>query len=348
MPSDEKDSLVEANLTDIFNNEKIQNSHIGRRLRKMIESAERSVTPPFPRQVQIETSNICNHKCKFCAHTLMKRPMAQIDRSRFERLVKEAHACGAREIGLFAGAEPLACKNIVEHIQFCKDIGYEYLYISTNGALGNKKLYKRMLDSGLDSIKFSINAGDKEEYISIHGRNDFEKVISNLKFVGEYRKNLGHRVYVGVSFVGMDTTKGSFQNLKSHVSGYIDEIIYYDASNQSGQMHELPNPPYRECHLPFNKVHISLEGFLKACCNDYENYLAIEDLSKVSMIDAWHSKRFQHLRQMHIENKLEGLVCANCIHASKVAPMPINEVLASRNAFWSYQERRSSEGSDEK
>lgn len=325
---------LEANLSDIFSKLEDQGTHVGRRLLKMISESKTVTAPPFPRQIQIETSNICNHKCEFCAYTLMRRPKGYMDKALFDRLVKEAFDCGAREIGLFAGAEPLTCKWLDKFIESCRDIGYEYIYISTNGVLADGLTLKNLLDAGLNSIKFSVNGGNRETYKIVHGKDDFDKVIENIKHIAEYKKNTSCNVYLGVSFVGMDHSRESFGSLKSILDGVVDEIIYYEASNQSGQMPGFPNPPYRECHLPFNKVHISREGFLKACCNDYENLLAVEDLNLYSMKDAWLSDRFKELRLRHIENKLEGTVCGNCIRASAVPPKPLNPDLISHSVFW--------------
>lgn len=325
---------IEANLTDIFVKADAQGSHVGSRLLKMIAEAQCIERPPFPRQIQVETSNICNHDCEFCAYTLMNRRKGYMDRDLFKRLVTEAYTCGAREIGLFAGAEPLTCKWIDEYITYCRDTGYEYIYISTNGTIGGSAMLQRILDAGLHSIKFSINGGDRDIYNAVHGRDEFDKVIENVRFVNEYRKTVSQKVYLGVSFVGMPHTKDSFANLKILLGGLVDEIIYYDASNQSGQMPGLPDPPYRDCHLPFNKAHISREGYLKACCNDYENLLAIEDLNKMGMMEAWHSERFQKLRRRHMGNDLDGTVCGSCIRASKVPPSAENPSLVNHPVFW--------------
>jgi MoaA/NifB/PqqE/SkfB family radical SAM enzyme len=329
-----KNDAIEVNLTNIFQNSDDQGSFIGKRLLKMIEGAEETEAPPFPRQIQIETSNICNHQCSFCAYTLMQRPKNHMDKNLFRQLAKEAFSLGAREIGLFAGAEPLTCKWIDEYIAFCRDIGYEYIYISTNGALANQEKLKLILDAGLNSIKFSVNGGNRETYKLVHQKDDFDTVINNIKFVNEYRKTLTQNVFLGVSFVGMPHTNSTFNDLKELLADIVDEIIFYEASNQSGQMPELIDPPYRNCHLPFNKAHISLEGFLKVCCNDYENLLAVEDLKKMSLMEAWHSERFKALRQKHINNDLQSTVCANCIRGSKDIPKPLNESLASPKQLW--------------
>jgi wyosine [tRNA(Phe)-imidazoG37] synthetase (radical SAM superfamily) len=333
MNKDKRDAL-EANLTDIFSKEEDQGSHVGKRLLKMIKDSQRDPTPPFPRQIQIETTNICNHKCEFCAYTLMKRPKGVIREDLFERLVREAFDCGSREIGLFAGAEPLTCKSLESHIKMCKEIGYEYIYISTNGALGGPDLFRRLLDAGLHSIKFSVNGGDRATYEQVHGKDNYDRVLKNIRFVSEYRHSVTQSVFLGVSFVGMPHTNDSFEKLKKEIKDDVDEIIFYEASNQSGQMPHFPDPPYRDCHLPFNKAHISKEGFLKVCCNDYENLLAVEDLNQMTMMDAWHSDRFQKIRRDHIEDKLDGSVCGNCIRASKTPPKALNDDLINHVIFW--------------
>lgn len=329
-----KRDQVFANLTDVFTKGDAQGSHVGARLLKMIAESKRDLLPPFPRQIQVETSNICNHACEFCAYTKMERPKRHMDRGLFERLVTEAYQCGAREIGLFAGAEPLTCKWIDQYIVLCREIGYEYIYISTNGALADQDRFRKILDAGLSSVKFSVNGGDRETYKLVHGRDDFDKVIANIRFVIEHRRTLPRPVYVGVSFVGMPNTEHTLDNLRRLIGAEVDEILYYEASNQSGQMGDLPDPPYRDCHLPFNKAHFSLEGYLKACCNDYENFLAIEDVKAMPMMEAWHSQRFQQLRRRHVDDDLEGTVCANCIRASKRQPRPINRELVPRSDFW--------------
>lgn len=330
-----KDNSVKtANLTDIFETNDDQGSWVGKRLVKMINESVRSETPPFPKQIQVELSNICNHSCSFCAYTTMKRKKEFMNKDKFKKTVIEAFDLGAREIGLFAGAEPLTCKWLNEAISICKEIGYEYQYISTNGSLASEEQLKNLIDAGLNSIKFSINGGTPEIYKRVHGRNHFDKVINNVKFVDTYRKENSIKMFLGVSFVGLPDTNDSFENLKSILGPYTDEMIYYEASNQSGQMPELPLPPYRDCHLPFNKAHISLEGYLKACCNDYENYLTIANLEEMTLMDAWHSEIFKNLRRKHIDNNLDGTLCGNCIRACASQPKPLNSNLAGEIPDW--------------
>jgi hypothetical protein len=75
--------------------------------------------------------------------------------------------------------------------------------------------------------------------------------------------------------------------------------------------------------------HAGGRSHLKACCNDYDNYLAIENLNDMSPAEAWHSERFRALRRRHLDDALDGTLCGKCIRRSAAAVRPINGELLS-------------------
>lgn len=302
---------------------------LARRFSSFKRSSVRTATPPFPRQVMFEVTNICNHACSFCAYTTMTRARRQMDRPLFLRLASEAYELGAREIGLFSGAEPLTCKHLEEYIAHASELGFEYIYISTNGSIGEADKYKGLIDAGLDSIKFSINAGERERYARIHGRDDFDRVVSNVDYVCAYRKTLDRDFRIMISFVEIPENAGDFDLLKARFDSKVDEMVLYEANNQSGQMVDLPDPGLENCELPFNRVNISREGYMRACCNDYENALALENLNDISLADAWHSEHFRRLRQRHLDDDLAGTLCGSCLRGCHDKIDPINPQLAT-------------------
>ena len=241
----------------------------------------------------------------------------------------KGYELGAREIGLHGGSEPLTCKKLEDHIAYCRDLGFEYIYFSTNAALADEKRIKRLIDAGTHSIKVSVNGGDRDTYHKVHGRDDFEKISRNIEFINEYRKTAPQKVYLAISFVEIPENRDSVPALKKRFAGIVDEIFHVVASNQSGQMLNLPVAPYlpETCQIPFNQVNITREGYLRACCNDYQNMLAIEDLSKMSLADAWAGARFRNLRARHLEGSLAGTLCHNCIKGCSEPVRPLNPAL---------------------
>ena len=51
------------------------------------------------------------------------------------KLMKEARAFGATDLGLQATGEPFMDKRLADFVLEGKKMGYEYVYINTNGAL---------------------------------------------------------------------------------------------------------------------------------------------------------------------------------------------------------------------
>jgi sulfatase maturation enzyme AslB (radical SAM superfamily) len=305
--------------------EKAPESRLWDRFSRLIGETELTEVPPFPRQILVELANICNHRCSFCAYTKMTRPSQYLDPELFHRLMKEAYELGAREVGLHGGSEPLTCKQLESHVSYCRDIGFEYIYFSTNGALATPERFRALVDAGTSSIKFSVNGGDREAYRLVHGKDDFDKVMANLKSVSEYRKEIGRTLYLSVSFVEVPENAASFANLKSLAGPLVDEIFHVKASNQSGQMLNLPVKPHMPstCQIPFNQVNITREGYLRACCNDYQNNLALYDLNEGTLADGWQGEAFRSLRRRHLQARLEGTLCHSCIHGvrSEVSPL---------------------------
>ena len=133
-------------LNDLLKEKEKNKSVIADRLINSEETKEYKNQPKFPKVIQVETTNICNHGCAFCAYPKMERPKKHINREVFIRIVKECYELGSREIGLFSGAEPMTCKWLDEYVKICKDIGYEYSYISTNGSLGKTEKYLKVIE----------------------------------------------------------------------------------------------------------------------------------------------------------------------------------------------------------
>ena len=317
------------NLNNLVKDKTQDKSHIADRIISDKKKKVFQEVVSFPKVIQIETTNICNHGCSFCAYTTMERPKRHIDKGVFKRIIEECYELGSREIGLFSGAEPMTCKWLDEYIKLCKEKGYTYTYISTNGSLHKFEKYKKIVDAGIDSIKFSVNGGTKEVYKLVHGKDDFEKVIENIKAISLYRKETNKKLWLGISFVAFDKNRFTFEILKNEMKDFVDEIIMYEANNQGGQVEGLPPPEVHQedCALPFTKAHFTAEGYMRACCNDYENYLAIDKIENKKIIDIWNGEIFRNLRKKHLDDKLQGTMCGKCIRNCKDKISPINPLL---------------------
>lgn len=152
--------------------------------------------PPFPRNMLIEVTNRCNHKCIFCAHKKMRRPFGNCDKRSMTNIIRQAFELGTREVGFYLTGEPLLNNDLEYYVGLCKKIGFEYIYLTTNGVFAEKERIRKLCEAGLSSLKFSINAATKETYQFIHGRDDFDKVFRNLIDINELKIGGGKNKYI--------------------------------------------------------------------------------------------------------------------------------------------------------
>lgn len=279
--------------------------------------------PPFPySNFLIETSNACNHACLFCAHQKMKRPINTIKPEFVRDILQQAFDLGTREVGFYATGEPFIVKELPEYIKWAKDIGYTYVYLTSNGALATPEKIRAVIDAGLDSIKFSINAPERKMYAFIHGRDDFDVVMEHLKYLNEYRETSGRNYKIFVTGILTRYTENIRDMYADVFHGLADEIVFKNVYNQGGYMPEIDtllkctydDEEYRRCNLPFDAISITCEGYLSVENADFENMLVVADLNKVSLKEGWYGERMKAIRQAFIDDKLEGTICDGCVH----------------------------------
>lgn len=300
--------------------------------------------PPFPKKsLLIEVTNLCNHRCIFCAHKKMKRKQGTINFDFCCHVLQDAFDNGCREVGFYATGEPLLYKQLSEVISKAKKIGYTYTYITTNGILLSESKIKEICDAGIDSIKLSINAVNRRKYNFIHGKDNFEAVIDNLKQLYLYReqRNLNYKIFI--SYIATKYTEDDMEEFLYKYQQYCDEIVFLPVINQTGMNCEieelacvkehnlLVNKPIS--HIPCSRVFTGLlvtyEGYLSACCADFENQLIIADLNKVSLKEAWNSNKAIEIRKRHIQRDVSGLICDNCCTFDKKFFSPLSPEFAT-------------------
>ncbi len=311
------------------------------RLKEISCVKDYNLFPTFPtKNLLIEVTNACNCNCIFCANRKMQRKRRFIDEKFAFKVLRDAYELGTREVGFYTTGEPLLNPNLPYFIKEAKSIGYNYVYITTNGILLNDKFTLLLVNSGVDSIKFSINAINDEDYKFIHGVDCYNVVINNLKKLYNFRKDNNLHFKIFVSYIATKFTDYGVELIKDYFKDYCDEVAIINVRNQSGMMPEVNSllsckknddkvqaERLVPCHYVFDTVNVSCEGYLTACCADFENYLAYADLNVVSLKEAWHNQIITNLRMKHLNNNLCGTLCDNCIYSLKNVPEPLSSDL---------------------
>jgi MoaA/NifB/PqqE/SkfB family radical SAM enzyme len=281
------------------------------------------VENPTPRNIMLGLTNTCNHRCVFCPHEKLKRKTAVLDPDLISRVITQAYDLGVREIGLYLDDEPFMSKHLEDSAKLAKSAGYEYIYCTTNGSLATPERVSRLYENGLDSIKFSVNAGDRDTYAKTHGHDHFDTVISNIKAADRLRKESGKNVGLFLSFVEYSQNAGQLGLLKRLLGDSIDEYhtltasdVYFD-ENESAKM-GMKKYVYEKCDMLFNRIHVTGEGLVSACCGDFSLKLIMGDLRERPLKDIWFGEAFRRLRRWHLEGDIpRDCECYKCFDYSK-------------------------------
>ena len=312
----------------------MKKNYFEKRVKKFDIKTKNKFIKQIPKNALVELTNACNHACIFCHNPMMKRSINSIDINVFKSFVLKGVSEGLEEVGLYSTGEPFMTKNLHQFVKIGKDSGLKRVYITSNGALAKLSKVQECIKAGLDSIKFSINAGSKETYKIIHGQDDFDKVIKNLKDIYYYKNKNNIKLQLLCSFVFTDLTKKETISFKKKYQKYFDEEInFIKAANQGGHTkdrsdiltktidNEINNrnnlnleKNIKPCGMLWDRLHLTSEGNLTACCVDYESDLVYKKFSaKEKIIDQFNSEQIVNLRAKHLNNDIKDTICYNCI-----------------------------------
>ena len=252
----------------------------------------------------------------------MQRKVGRMDKEKAFDILQQAYDLGTREVGFYATGEPFLVPDLADYIAEAKRIGYTYVYLTSNGSLATPEKIRAVIDAGLDSIKFSINAPSRKLYKFIHGMDHFDRVIEHLKYLNQYRQETGRNYKIYVTGILTRFTERLQDKYYELFGDLTDQIVFKHVYNQGGYMPEIEqylrcdcdDEVRRNCNLPFDAISITKEGFLSIENADYENMLIVADLNKVSLKEGWYGEKMKEMRRRFLEDDLAGTICDGCVH----------------------------------
>ena len=302
-----------------------------------IDSTHLGVNIPAPKSVKIELTGRCNFNCSFCARSMKLREQSDMDFEFYKRVVLDMYNSGVEELGLFYLGESFLYPKLVESIKYAKDIGIPYVFLTTNGSIADPFIVGKCIRAGLDSLKFSLNYADQEQFISIARVKGplYERILDNIRVAKSVRDALhretGHKCGLYASYIAYDQAqKPKMDKVVNELSMFLDEIYALPLYNQAsfvqktvdnlgyvpvagnlGRLDALREP--LPCWSCFTEGHITWDGHLSACCFDHDNRFSMGNLNSLTFMEAWNSEKFQTLRAAHLAKEVKGTPCEKCV-----------------------------------
>jgi MoaA/NifB/PqqE/SkfB family radical SAM enzyme len=292
---------------------------------------------PAPRSVKIEVSPRCNYRCGFCAlRTREVQPKWDMDLGLFKRVTREMYEAGVEEIGVFfLGESFMNPQLLVDCVEYLKsEVGMPYVFLTSNASMAFPEAVEACMNAGLDSLKWSVNAVDRDQFTEIMAVSGklFERALENIEAAYERREKGGYSTGLYASSIRYDGNQQEKMEalLASRVKPFVDEhywlplysmgafatlreeeLGYRPTAGNQGRLAALRDP--LPCWSAFTEGHVTADGMLSACCFDAASGWTMGDLTKLSFMEAWNSPEFVRLREAHLQKDVRGTVCEKCI-----------------------------------
>jgi len=160
-----------------------------------------------PTHVQIILSDLCNQDCHFCAYRMEggfstanfadesgnKNPNRKIPTEKALEIVEDCHRLGVGALEFTGGGEPTVHPQWAQIIGRAQDLGMGTGLV-TNAVLV-KESHREVLER-LTWLRISLDAGSAQTYDRIRKSNMWDRVLKNIKMIGELNGPL-----VGIGFV---------------------------------------------------------------------------------------------------------------------------------------------------
>jgi len=285
---------------------------------------------PFPITVELDITNLCNHRCPECVVSYFRRAdKSALTYKTAKNIIMQLAKCKIRGLIFTGGGEPLCNQQALKIVELAKSKGLDLGFI-TNGSFLDEESGKVLLKN-CTWIRVSLDAGTPEVFRLSHGmgEKEFYKVVDNIRSLVAIKKKIKSNCTVGVGFLTCDYSAkdmlkaaslakelgvdylqfrprqihhgGRFVYKWTDVHGKIAECLKYTDNNfqvlYSKHKYEMAHDPqygrhYQKCYGQQFAAVISAQAKMFICCHTrgYEKY-CIGDLKKNSLKEIWSSKR---------------------------------------------------------
>lgn len=280
----------------------------------------------FPIVLAIEPSSKCNLRCKMCFQSSdtfknSNQNNSIMSMDLYNKIMSELDENNLYSIVFASRGEPLLNPNISEMIKIAKEKNVLDIKLNTNAVLLNEKLARKLLQSGLDLIVFSIDSIIPEHYKAIRGV-DLNIVLKNINNFLKIKKEefpnskLKTRVSMVITNKYKENLDDEVIKAKEYWLSKVDELAI---KSENDFIHIYDNQEYLEnqlnvCNLLWERLYIWSNGDVNPCDIDHLSTLKLGNLNEGNTIkEIWNSKRMNNLREDHLKNRNNmKCVCKNC------------------------------------
>jgi len=287
-------------------------------------------------KLSLETTNICNAKCVFCANPVMTRRKQPLDMEAFCKAVDEFAAMGGTDIDFNATiGDPLLDPRLLERARYVR----RHPQFANLGFVTTLQwLHRFPLDdffaAGFTWLAVSTTLSGRERYHEFFGVDLYDRMLANLVALLEENNRRGRPIHVAISIKPTNEplarviahpdleriARLTDQDLAATVRSqgfYVDDWL--GAVTLPSYLKKRPLYPrsFRPCRLLYAGLMVYSNGNVGACsCRDFEatSELILGNVKDATLGDLWTGDTLARLREDWRRRNRVPDICRSCRH----------------------------------
>lgn len=271
----------------------------------------------LPERATVDFAMKCNLRCAMCPvwgdddEEAINGVKGIMDRALADKFVDELEPAKTLiHPGMYG--EQLLIPNLKERFRYINDRGMA-LSINTNGLTLTENIAEFLVDIGLESIAFSIDAVTPDTYKIIRGVEKLEKVEAAVHRMLAARGDKSEP-RIGVSFTKQEENcheEEAFVEKWAHVVDFVRVgHVFVD-----GKFLDMPKPKgeRQPCPALYSTLPVHNDGAVSICCLDGFKEVTVGNVFEDGVAAIWQGEAFAKVRYYHETGQIDKVpFCAKC------------------------------------
>ena len=282
--------------------------------------------------VSLEAHTICNQACYFCPVSIAPREDYFMPTALYERIVSELSAFRSTIDAVFMinYNEPTVDKRFLDQVKTIKAAGLPPAVLTNGSGLTPERIDALVEMGGLRYLSINLSTLDRERYTKERGGDHLVRVLSNVEYAKD--RAVAERMDIVVLGTGDENHQRDFAEITERFRGSRFNVKSYEVMDRAGYLQiglKVSSEPrtLRGCDnvgsRPLEHLHITPRAHVVLCCEDYDEYHKIGDLTEQSVLEVLEGDEIAKLRRWTygLEEAPANYICRKCTFA-RFAPRP--------------------------
>jgi radical SAM protein with 4Fe4S-binding SPASM domain len=301
--------------------ENLKNNKFADYRHQWVENPRKYIVSKFPLHLDIESTNVCNLKCPYCAAAKGNwgnKNLGFMDFGLFKKIIDEASSEGCYCVKFSLRGEPMLHPKLLNMIKYTVDSGIIDCYFNTNGMLLTEDTINKIIETGLPRLSISIDGWDKTSFEKNRLGANYDIICKNIENLIKIRKKYNvTRPKLRIQTVMLPEIREHWDEYVNNWSDIADEIGFLDAREETpGVDHRGNISKGFSCPFLWQRMTILWDGTLLPCLmhgvDDFK-LMSFGNVKNILIKNAWNSSQEDYYRNLHKTSRSHELeACDKC------------------------------------